>query len=65
MVIPTSNEIRLAFLIISACPVGANVAVYAQLNNADYPYAVKTVVLSTLLCIVSLPVLLMIAEALF
>lgn len=65
VLIPVSNEIRLALLIVSACPVGANVAVYAQLSDADYPYAVKTVVLSTMLCIVSLPVLLMIAGFVF
>ena len=36
-------------------PVGSNVAVYAQLHNQDYPYAVETVVLSTLLSLATIP----------
>ena len=63
--IPASNEIRTALLIAGACPVGANVAVYAQLNHKDYAYAVKTVVLSTLLCIISLPLTLALAQILW
>ena len=42
----------------AACPVGSNVAVYAQLHNKDYPYAVETVVISTLLSIVTIPFIL-------
>ncbi len=51
-------ELKLCLLIASACPVGSNVAVYAQLHNKDYVYAVETVVLSTLFSIVTIPVLL-------
>ncbi len=60
--IPAGYEIRSALLIAAACPVGANVAVYAQLNGGDYAYAVKTVVLSTLFCILTLPVVLTISQ---
>ena len=52
---PADMQIRSALLIAASCPVGANVAAYAQLNGHDYAYAVKTVVLSTLLSNVFLP----------
>lgn len=56
MVLPSSmNDLKFALLIASACPVGSNVAVYAQLHNRDYTYAVETVVISTLLCVITLP----------
>ena len=59
MLFPVSMEqMRTVLLIVAACPVGSNVAVYAQLHNKDYPYAVETVVISTLLSIVTLPFIL-------
>lgn len=51
-------EMRTVLLIVAACPVGSNVAVYAQLHNKDYPYAVETVIISTLLSIVTIPFIL-------
>ena len=58
-------ELKLAILIAAACPVGSNVAVYAQLHNKDYPYAVETVVISTLLSLITLPLLLQLAQMLW
>ena len=52
---PVPSEMRLAVLIAAAAPVGANVAVYAQLNDLDHVYASQTVTLSTLLSILILP----------
>ena len=52
------HEMRTVLLIVAACPVGSNVAVYAQLHNKDYPYAVETVIISTLLSIVTIPFIL-------
>ena len=49
------HDLKTAVLIAAACPVGSNVAVYSQLHGADYPYAVETVVISTLLSILSIP----------
>ena len=49
------HDMKLALLLAAACPVGSNVAVYAQLHGKDYSYAVETVVLSTLLSLVSIP----------
>ncbi len=54
--IPASQmDLKLAILIAVACPVGSNVAVYAQLHNKNYTYAVETVVISTLLSIITIP----------
>lgn len=65
-VLPASmNEMKLAVLIAAACPVGSNVAVYAQLHNKDFAYAVETVVISTLLSIITLPLVCGIAGILF
>lgn len=55
------SDLKMALLIVTACPVGSNVAVYAQLHNHDYPYAVKTVVISTLLSIITIPLIVEIA----
>ena len=49
----------------AACPTGSNIAMYAQLYDQDYPYAVETVVISTLLCIVSMPAIVMLAQMLW
>lgn len=48
-------DMKLALLLAVACPVGSNVAVYAQLHDKDYPYAVETVVISTLFSLLSIP----------
>ena len=56
------HAMKTALLIASACPVGVNVAVYAQLHGKDYPYAVETVVISTILSLVSIPALYALAE---
>jgi predicted permease len=52
---------KLALLIAASCPVGSNVAVYAHLHHKDYPYAVETVVISTLFSIVSIPAIVWLA----
>ena len=51
------RELGEALLICSIAPVGSNVAVYAQKLNGDYKYAVKTVCLSTLLSVLTMPVI--------
>lgn len=47
--------LKMCLFIAAACPVGSNVAVYAQLHGKDYVYAVETVVLSTFISVVTLP----------
>ena len=51
------QEMRTVLLICAACPVGSNVAVYAQLYGKDYPYAVETVVFSTVLSLATIPLI--------
>ena len=48
-------DMKMALLLAAACPVGSNVAVYAQLHGKNYAYAVETVVISTLLAVVTIP----------
>lgn len=48
-------QLKVCIMIAAACPVGANVAVYAQLYDKDYEYAVQSVTLSTLLSVLTLP----------
>ena len=56
--IPESfTEMKLALLISIACPVGSNIAVYAQLHNKDYAYAVETVIISTLMSVITIPLI--------
>lgn len=50
-----SDSIKLALLIAAACPVGSNVAVYADLYDADSRYAAETVVMSTFLSLATIP----------
>lgn len=59
------KTIKLAILIAAAAPIGSNAAIFAQLYHQDYTRAVKEVCMSTLLCIVSLPVMTGIANYLF
>jgi predicted permease len=61
--IPFRQDMILTIFIAAATPIGANVAVYAQLYDRDYPYACQTVVLTTLLSIATLPLMLMAADS--
>ena len=58
-------DMKLALLLAVGCPVGSNVAVYAQLHGKDYPYAVETVVISTLLSILTIPAIVWLAGRLW
>lgn len=51
------HTLKLAVLIAASAPVGSNVAIFAQLYKQDYTRAVKEVCLSTLFCIITLPLL--------
>ncbi|HBA98275.1 MAG TPA: hypothetical protein DCZ23_09215 [Lachnospiraceae bacterium] len=55
--------IKLTVLIAAAAPAGSNVAVFAQLYGKDYTAAVKEVCLSTVLCILTMPLIIGIANA--
>ena len=49
------QQMKAVLLIAVSCPVGSNVAVYAQLHGKDYPYAVETVIISTLFSVLTIP----------
>ncbi len=52
---------RMAILLAAAAPVGSNIAIFAQLYGQSYTEAVKDVCLSTVLSIVTLPLMVWIA----
>lgn len=60
--LPSPNAIKLAILVAAAAPVGSNAAVYAQLYDRDYPYACKVVAQSTVLSVVTLPLMVTLAQ---
>ncbi len=57
-------EMKLAILIAAAAPVGSNVAIFAQVYGKDYTEAVEQVCLSTILCLVTLPVMITLSASL-
>lgn len=61
----TLQEARIALLIVACAPVGSNVAVYAQINRLDYAYASKSVCLSTLFSIITIPLMIALAGMLW
>ena len=56
-----TEELKLSILCASACPVGSNVAVFAQQYDKDYKRGVEYVCVSTLLSIATLPLIIYIA----
>lgn len=57
--------LKLAVLIAAASPVGSNVAIFAQIHNKDYIQAVKSICLSTVLSIVTMPLIVFLADLLW
>ncbi len=57
--------IKLTILIAASAPVGSNVAIFAQLYDKDYRAAVKEICLSTIFCIITLPLITGIANHAF
>lgn len=58
------RQIGTVLIIVNAAPIGSNIAVYAQRLGPDSSYAVQMVCLSTLLSLITLPVMLSLAAAL-
>lgn len=62
--LPVSNTaVMMAVFLAAATPVGANICVFAQQHNCDYPFSVVTVCLSTVLSVVTVPLLSSLAQA--
>ncbi len=59
-----SEELKLAILCAAACPVGSNVAIFAQQYDKDYKSGVEYVCISTLLSILTLPLIVSLANLL-
>ena len=58
-IFPSSyRDIKMAVLLAASAPIGSNVAIFAQQNGMSYTQAVKGVCLSTLLSLVTMPVML-------
>lgn len=51
------NYMISAILLALSAPTGANIALIAENNNLDYEYAVKTICITTLFSIITLPIL--------
>ena len=58
------RQIGTVLIIVNAAPIGSNIAVYVQRLGLDSSYAVQMVCLSTLLSLITLPVMLSLAAAL-
>ena len=59
-----SLDLKLAILIAAACPVGSNVAIFANMYGKDYVSAVEEVCMTTILCLVTLPLVIYFATML-
>ena len=61
--LPISNHnVALAAYLAAATPVGANICVFAQQYDCDYEFSVVTVCLSTVLSIVTVPLMVSLAQ---
>lgn len=58
-------DLKLTLLIAAACPTGTNIAVYAQLHDRDFGYAVETVAVTTILSLLTLPLVTQLAIVLW
>ena len=61
----TYFDLKLTLLIAAACPTGTNIAVYAQLHDRDFGYAVETVAVTTILSLLTLPLITQLAIVLW
>ena len=60
-----SSEFKYALLIAASCPVGINVAIYAEKAGNDYHRAVAAICQSTVLSLVTLPLMMLFSSMLF
>ena len=62
-ILPVGNTtIKMAILLAVACPAGSNVAIFAQQFNRDYKKGIEYVCVSTLLSILTLPLVILLAS---
>lgn len=58
---PVSFEIRMVLLIVEACPCGAATSMLAQLYGGDYQYGTGLVIVTTLVSMITMPLVLTLA----
>lgn len=62
-VMPFGNfAFKLTIIILTAAPIGSNVAVYAQIYGGNYKASAGEIVLSTLLSVITMPLIIQISE---
>lgn len=59
------SDIRIAILLVASAPVGSNAAIFAQLYHKEYTDAVKDVCLSTVFSILTMPLILGLANCIW
>jgi len=65
-IIPFGNvTMKMAILIACASPVGSNVAIFARQYDKDHKMAIEQVCMSTVLCLIALPLVAMLASKIF
>lgn len=64
LLFPKDRSMAQMLLVTASAPVGANVAVFAKKQGKDYRYACRLVCLSTLLSVVTMPLVLLLWEVL-
>lgn len=60
--IPLSNEIKFVLLLVTSAPSGVMVAMFAQIFDKNYEHAARIVSVTTLLCVFTIPLLIMLAN---
>lgn len=61
---PVDAGLRLAVLLAGSAPIGSLAAIFAQMYQEDYALAVREICLSTILCVFTMPVVVVIFTAL-
>ena len=65
-IIPLGSEtMKLAIMLACGCPSGSNVSIFAQQYGKDYRKGIEYVCISTLLCLITLPLLVLLASYIF
>lgn len=62
--LPIAREVVLTSVLAAACPIGATISLFAIRYKRDYIYASELFALTTLLCVVTIPIVMMVAELL-
>lgn len=64
--LPVDNMLIIMIILIAACtPVGANIVIFAQQYDKDYLLSLKTVCLSTVISIVTIPLFFMLVQIIY